>query len=227
MQSSIQSCRDGEASTFTANFSFTTCREGSYKKNVKRPYACTCTWCKVMCVFEIPVFKYIDNLWTKRGYSLVTVLWFAELVAKPALIHVFSGFLSLVVWLILCSFVCPCSFTHRASVHLNTDFGRARVLYISLVRAKTHLQGFLRHDMLSVSEKSLDLYAGSQTQLDTDWFVLIVVGPWGELLVHGECVKKHQRCLNAIAMAGLWPLQQLEVEMYPQACPQPQSQFFA
>ncbi|CAK9008826.1 unnamed protein product [Durusdinium trenchii] len=34
----------------------------------------------VMCVFEIPVFKYIDNLWTKRGYSLVTVLWFAELV---------------------------------------------------------------------------------------------------------------------------------------------------
>lgn len=31
--------------------------------------------------------------------------------------------------------------------------------------------------MLSVSEKSLDLYAGSQTQLDTDWFVLIVVGP--------------------------------------------------
>lgn len=50
-----------------------------------------------MCVFEIPVFKYIDNLWTKRGYSLVTVLWFAELVAKPALIHVFSGFLSLVV----------------------------------------------------------------------------------------------------------------------------------
>ncbi|CAJ1365383.1 unnamed protein product [Effrenium voratum] len=34
----------------------------------------------VMCLFEIPVFKYISSLWTKRGYSLVGVLWFAEFV---------------------------------------------------------------------------------------------------------------------------------------------------
>lgn len=33
---------------------------------------------EVMCLFEIPVFKYISSLWTKRGYSLVGVLWFAE-----------------------------------------------------------------------------------------------------------------------------------------------------
>jgi len=34
----------------------------------------------VMCAFEIPVFKHIASLWTKRGYSLVVVLWVAEFV---------------------------------------------------------------------------------------------------------------------------------------------------
>ncbi|CAE7242532.1 cscB [Symbiodinium pilosum] len=34
----------------------------------------------VMCTFEIPVFKYIGDLWNKRGFSLVTVLWASEFV---------------------------------------------------------------------------------------------------------------------------------------------------
>eukprot|EP00439_Symbiodinium_sp_Y106_P051350 s100_g6.t2 len=34
----------------------------------------------VMCSFEIPVFKYIGDLWSKRGYSLVSVLWASEFV---------------------------------------------------------------------------------------------------------------------------------------------------
>lgn len=34
----------------------------------------------VMCAFEIPVFKYISKLWTERGYGLVAVLGFSELV---------------------------------------------------------------------------------------------------------------------------------------------------
>lgn len=38
-----------------------------------------------MCLFEIPVFKYISTLWTNRGYSLVAVLGFSELV--PQLEH--------------------------------------------------------------------------------------------------------------------------------------------
>lgn len=37
---------------------------------------------KVMCLFEIPVFKYISTLWTDRGYSLVAVLGFSELVPQ-------------------------------------------------------------------------------------------------------------------------------------------------
>lgn len=35
-----------------------------------------------MCMFEIPVFKYISKLWTDRGYSLVTVLGLSELDAE-------------------------------------------------------------------------------------------------------------------------------------------------
>lgn len=37
---------------------------------------------QVMCIFEIPVFKYISKLWTDRGYSLVTVLGLSELDAE-------------------------------------------------------------------------------------------------------------------------------------------------
>jgi hypothetical protein len=38
-----------------------------------------------MCAFEIPVFKYISKLWTERGYSLVAVLGFSELVLEQML----------------------------------------------------------------------------------------------------------------------------------------------
>eukprot|EP00435_Cladocopium_sp_Y103_P013840 s3477_g3.t1 len=51
-------------------------KEAEYMKMLEA----TPTLVQVMCAFEIPVFKYISKLWTERGYSLVAVLGFSELV---------------------------------------------------------------------------------------------------------------------------------------------------